>query len=145
MLFNNRVNERVRTYGLFNLRFLPENFRAAFLLTPEISFNPFRLGFSGHGMSMFITTPLLALLPFTIRRSQLTVALAVTAFITALPGLLYMNDGWFQFGYRFSNDYLPYLFFLIALGKIRIRALAMTLGVLGIAVNTWGALVFGRQ
>jgi hypothetical protein len=144
ILYNNRVNADVAKYGLFNLHYFPRNFQAAFLLGPTIQFNPFRLGFNGHGMSLFLTTPLLALLAFTKVRARATLALAVTALVIALPGLLYMNDGWFQFGYRFSNDYMPYLFLLLALGGRPINRPFLALGVIGIAVNTWGALVFNR-
>lgn len=144
MLWNNRVNARVEEYGLMNVRYLPENFRSAFLMLPDLKFNPLRLGFDGNGMSMFITTPLLMLIPFTFKRSPLTLSLATTAFVTAIPGLIYMNNGWFQFGYRFSNDYLPYLFLLLALGKVPVRGFALVLGFLGVLVNTWGALVFSR-
>ena len=144
LLYNNRVNKDVEKYGLFNVHYLPRNLRSAFLLGPTVHWHPFRLGFSGHGMSMFITTPLLLLVPFAKQRARSTPALAVTTLAIALPGFLYMNDGWFQFGYRFSNDYLPYLFLLLAVGMRPMTKVFLALGVLGIAVNVWGALAFNR-
>lgn len=144
LLYNNRVNERVRQFGLFHPTFLADNLRAAFLLLPTVSLSPLRIGFDGNGMSMLLTTPLLALIPFPARASRLTLALAVTAAAVALPGLLYMNNGWLQFGYRFSNDYLPYLFLLLALGGRRIGPVFLSLGLAGVVVSTWGAIVFGR-
>jgi hypothetical protein len=144
LLYNNRVNGDVQQYGLFNLHYLARNVDAALLLAPTVQWNPFRLGFSGHGMSLFITTPLLLLVPFVKARARLLLALAVTASIIALPGLFYMNDGWYQFGFRFSNDYLPYLFLILALGGRGIGKAFVGLGLAGIVVSTWGALVFGR-
>lgn len=144
LMFNNRVNERIRRYGLFNPHFLAENLRSAFLLLPTVQLRPLRVGFDGNGMSMLVTTPLLALLPFAARRSRSTLALATTALAVALPGLLYMNNGWFQFGYRFSIDYLPYLFALLAIGGLPTNRWFVALGAAGCAVSTWGALVFNR-
>lgn len=143
ILFNNRVNDRVRTWGLFNPHYFPDNFRSAFLLLPTLSTKPLRLGFDGNGMSMFLTTPLLLLLPF-VRRARLTLALAVTAACIAVPGLFYMNNGWFQFGFRFSNDYLPYLFLLLVVGGVAVNRRFLALGIAGVVVSTWGAVVFSR-
>jgi hypothetical protein len=144
MLYHNRVNADVARYGLFNPHFFPNNFRSAFLLLPELKTNPLHLTFDGNGMSMFVTTPLLMTIPFIWKRSPTLLALALTAAIVAIPGLFYMNNGWFQFGFRFSNDYLPYLFFMLALGTLRMNAMVILLGLAGIAVSTWGAIVFGR-
>ena len=46
-------------------------------------------------------------------------ALALTALAVALPTLFYQNTGWVQFGPRFSLDYLPLLFVLVALSGRR--------------------------
>jgi hypothetical protein len=56
------------------------------------------------------------------KRARAVAALAVTALFVALPSLLYQNSGWIQFGYRFSNDFAPLLFAMIALGGRRLRA-----------------------
>ncbi len=145
MLYNNRVNAVVRQYGLFHPHFFPDNFRSAFLRLPTLDLHPLRIGFDGNGMSMLLTTPLLLMLAPAERRGTPAVGLAVTALSVALPGLFYMNNGWFQFGYRFSNDYLPYLFALIVMGRRPMGRLFWTLGLIGVAVCSWGAIVFGRH
>jgi hypothetical protein len=155
MLYNNRVNADISQYGLFNLHYLVslgatfrsghhENLKSAFLLLPKLNLNPLSLNFDTDGMSMFVTTPLLMTLPFIWKRSPTLVALGITAAIVAIPGLLYMNNGFSQFGYRFSNDYLPYLFFILALGTLRLNAATIVLGLAGILVSGWGAVAFGR-
>lgn len=144
LLYRNRVNSRIAEYGLFHPHFLGENLRSAFLLIPRLSLDPLRLRFDGNGMSLFVTTPLLLLVPFARRWTPTMVALAVTAFAIALPGLFYMNNGWYQFGYRFANDYLPYLFLLLVLGGRRLSPPVTALGLAGILVCSWGALVFNR-
>jgi hypothetical protein len=144
MLFNNRVNRRIQEYGLFNLRYLQDNFPAAFLMLPEIRTDPLHISYSLHGMSMFVTTPLLMLVPFALKRTRTMLALGTAAFVAAVPGLVYMNDGWQQFGFRFSIDYLPYLFLILALGRAAIQGFPVVLGIAGIVVNAWGASTFGR-
>ena len=47
-----------------------------------------------------------------------------------------------QFGYRFSLDYTPYLFLLLAVGGRPMGRVFWTIALAGVAVNTWGALVF---
>jgi hypothetical protein len=93
-------------------------------------------------MSLFVTTPLFALLLWPRARPRLHLALWLTAAATALPGFLYQNTGYVQFGYRFSLDYTPYLFLLLALGGRPMRGGFAALALTGVAVNTWGALVF---
>lgn len=144
LLHNNRVNDRIREWGLFHPHYLAGNLRSAFLLLPQMQLQPLRLGFDGNGMSLFVTTPLLVLLAFPRVRSPLAPALWLTALAAALPGFLYMNNGWFQFGYRFANDYLPYLFLLLVVGARPIDRTFLALAAAGVAVCTWGAIVFGR-
>jgi hypothetical protein len=58
---------------------------------------------------------------------------------------LYQNSGWLQFGPRFSNDYAPWLFALLALGAQRIGLAFHALAGFGVIVNLFGALTFQRQ
>ena len=119
--WNNRVNADIAQYGLFDWHYLPRNISAAFLKLPTLSLDPFHIGYDPHGMSLFLTTPLLILLFFPRQKPRLTLALALTAAAIALPGLFYQNDGYMQFGFRFSLDYTPYLIVLLALGGWSIK------------------------
>ena len=79
---------------------------------------------SGHGLALWFTTPMYLWL-FGRRRS---ISSGEPRRIAALGpmsmNLLYQNSGWFQFGYRFSNDYAIFLFVLLALlRRIGSRAL----------------------
>jgi hypothetical protein len=62
-----------------------------------------------------------------------------------VPSLLYQNSGWIQFGQRFSNDYSPWLFALLALGFERFGRLFQVAACLSVIVNLFGALTFQRQ
>ena len=59
-----------------------------------------------------------------------------------MPALFYQNDGWFQFGYRFSLDWTPFLFLLLAMGGRPVDRWFKVLGAVGVVMAVWGALVF---
>jgi hypothetical protein len=101
-----------------------------------------RLSYHPDGMSLLVTTPLFALLLWPRARPRLHLPLWLTVAATALPGFLYQNTGYVQFGYRFSLDYTPYLFMLLAVGARPMTRGFWALGLWGVAVNAWGAAVF---
>jgi len=141
--FNNRVNADIDQYGLFNLHYLGRNIESAFLMLPKLSTQPLRLAYDPNGLTLLLTLPLLVFLFVPKEKPRLSRALWLTVAVTALPGLLYQNNGYMQFGFRFSLDYTPYLLTLFALGgwSLRHRAV-MAAAALGVLVNTWGATAF---
>jgi hypothetical protein len=142
-LYNNRVNADIDTHGLFSLAYLPRNLEAAFLKFPEVQLHPFRLVYDPHGLSLFLTMPFLVLLLVPRTRPRLHWPLWITVAVTALPGFLYQNTGYMQFGFRFSLDWTPYLVLLLAVGGWSFRAAGVQLLLgLGFLVNLWGALAF---
>ncbi len=143
-LYMNRVNEQVAKYGLFNYAFLERNLHAAFTRLPQIEFNPFKLGFDAHGISILVTTPLFLFLLWPMRTPRITRALWLTVAAVSVPGFFYQNDGFAQFGFRFSLDYTPYLFALLSLGARPLNGLFWAVAFFGVAVNAWGATVFNR-
>jgi hypothetical protein len=57
--------------------------------------------------------------------------------------LLYFNTGWYQFGYRFVLDFLPFALLLTTLGmRAKPGRVEKLLIVLSVAINIWGFLVF---
>jgi peptidoglycan/LPS O-acetylase OafA/YrhL len=106
---------------------------------PYVTFNPF-------GTSIFLTMPalLLAFLGFRHRnRRWLATALLSACILPVLLLLMYFNTGWYQFGYRFVLDFLPFLLLLAALGmKERPTLPAKLLIALSVLINVWGYIVF---
>ncbi|MCY1075242.1 hypothetical protein [Archangium lansingense] len=142
-LYNNRVNVDIDRWGLFDLSYLSRNLEAAFLKLPKVSFNPLRLGYDPHGLTLLLTLPLLVFLVVPKLRPRLHWPLWLTVAVTALPGLFYQNTGYMQFGFRFSLDYTPYLLLLFAIGGWSLRQRAVLAAVtLGVLVNFWGAVAF---
>ena len=115
------------------------------------------------GMSVLLTSPayLLALPAFRVtRRRRLVLAAATAVILISIVNLMHFSQGWVQFGYRFSNDVVPFALVLVALGIDRLAGprgndgieeprarwampLAMGLIVASIAINAWGVL-WGR-
>ncbi|QSQ28330.1 hypothetical protein JY651_31255 [Pyxidicoccus parkwayensis] len=142
-LFNNRVNADIDHWGLFHWEYLPRNLEAAFLKLPTVSFDPLRLAYDPYGLTLLLTLPLLVFLLIPKTRPRLHWPLWLTVAACALPGLLYQNTGYMQFGFRFSLDYTPYLLLLFAIGGWSLRNRAVLFAVaLGVLVNFWGAVAF---
>ncbi len=108
---------------------------------------------SDVGMSLLITSPAF-LLAFAVigrfGRSRLVTGSVLAVVLVALLNLMHFSQGWVQFGYRFSNDFVPFALVLVALGFERLArryrwgmALGMGLVVVSIAVNAWG-VAWGR-
>jgi general stress protein CsbA len=58
---------------------------------------------------------------------------------------MHFSQGWVQFGYRFSNDFVPFALVLVTLGiaRLRVRGLVLTglavaLVAASIIINAWG-------
>jgi hypothetical protein len=135
---------RIEKWGLFSTHYLGRNLSIVlaglpFSGTAEV---PFRI--NAHGLALWLTTPIYAWALWPKRASGVFVALALSAFAVALPSLCYQNSGWTQFGYRFSNDFAPLLFALIAVGKRRFSWPFWLLAAVSLVVNGFGALTFQR-
>jgi CDP-diglyceride synthetase len=99
---------------------------------------------NGHGLALWVTTPVYLYCLYPRRTAAPHLALVLTVLCVALPTLFYQNSGWLQFGYRFSNDYALFLFALLAVGGRRFGAAFLFLAAFAVAINAFGALTFGR-
>jgi len=143
--------DNIQRFGLLNYQYLPRNLAAALCLLPRLLPAPPYVQISYHGLSLWFTTPALFCLLWPEKVSSqardLAKALAVCVIPVALAGLLYQNDGYIQFGYRFSLDYmLPLVLLLLILRPAGVTTLRFrALVIWGIAVNLFGAITFGRM
>jgi hypothetical protein len=142
-LYNNRVNADIDRFGLFSFQYLSRNLEAAFLKLPGVQFNPFRLSYDPHGLSLLLTLPILVLVLVPKEKRRLQWPLWLAVLLCALPGLFYQNTGYVQFGFRFSLDYTPYIVLLLAISgwSLKDRFVMAATG-LGFLVNFWGAVAF---
>ncbi|CAN5511452.1 hypothetical protein BH10CHL1_BH10CHL1_42400 [soil metagenome] len=136
-----RLKELLDTYGQFNLHYVAKNFWAMWLAGPQWDA---KLNFwvpDGQGMSLLLTTPALIYLVRARRPSALTISAWVAVVTLLVPLLLYYNTGWYQFGYRFSLDFMTPVMVLLAIAAGErttwsLRALILV----GVVVNLYGVI-----
>jgi hypothetical protein len=141
---NVQWQERIQRFGLFNYHFLSRNLAAALVLLPRVMTRFPYVRISQHGMSLLVTSPNLAYTVMPQEPSPLRRALWITILTTALPGLLYQNSGYVQFGYRFSLDYMVYFMMLLAISSRPLTRLFKGLVVVAFAINLFLAITFDR-
>ena len=136
---------QIEQWGLAHYHYLSRNLAVVLTGLPEILPRPPWIQISGHGLALWVTTPALLLLLWPRVQNALHRALLLTAALVALPSLFYMNSGWFQFGYRFSLDYLVFFVMLLAIGGRPLTRTVKVMIVAGIVINAFGAATFDRE
>ncbi len=137
-------SKRIAKWGLFDYHYLARNLGVMLTSLPWAPAGKGTLQVNGHGLALWVTTPLYLWLIVARRWSPLSRALLASAALVALPSLFYQNTGWLQFGYRFSNDYAPLLFAVLSLVGPPLRGSFMLAAAFSVIVNFFGALTFGR-
>ncbi len=99
------------------------------------------------GMSILLTSPAFLLAVPALRRhygrSRVVTGATLAVLLVFVVNLMHFSQGWVQFGYRFTNDFLPFALLLVALGieLVRDRLLVVAgLVALSVAINIWGAV-----
>src|SRR3989344_2390558 len=112
-------------YGLWHLIYVPQNLYLLFLKMPNLVQSasglltfPYLVP-DNDGMSIFLTTPFLFLLLFVRKKGMTTVAFAMTSLAIFIALMLLFSPGNRQYGYRFSIDFLVYLWMMIVIGLSR--------------------------
>jgi hypothetical protein len=158
-------------WSIEDVRYLPQNLGILFLSAPAILPDETQSSVSPHeplcttpdasrglfdtdcplalprdvGMSILLTSPAYLLLVPALRRgrSRLVVGALLAVGVIAFVNLMHFSQGWVQFGYRFSNDFVPFALPLVALGMARrgrVGLLGAWLVGLSIVVNAWGVI-----
>jgi hypothetical protein len=141
-----RWRGRIEEHGLFSFHYLRRNLSVFLGGLPF--FTDRGLQINAHGLAIWFTTPIYAWALFPDRSTKrgwgLYLACAASAAAIALTVLTYQNTGWIQFGYRFSNDFAPLLFVMIALAGRRFSRPFWALAAFSVFVNGFGAATFDR-
>jgi len=157
-------------WSIEDIRYLPQNLGIMFLSTPAILPDQVPAGLGGGralctaegavrglfdpacpialprdiGMSIILTSPAyLYVLPALarLRRSRLVAGATLAVAAIAIVNLMHFSQGWVQFGYRFSNDFVAFALPLVALGMARRGGVGLLAGWLvgaSVAINFWG-------
>jgi hypothetical protein len=100
------------------------------------------------GTSILLTSPAFLLAPLAwqplrhLKVDRVTAGATVAVIAIAVVNLMHFSQGWVQFGYRFSNDFVPFALILVALGASRLGRWwlvpTVVLVAASILVNSWG-------
>jgi hypothetical protein len=140
------VHHDLLTYGQFNLHFIPTNLRYLLLEPPRVIKTFPYITFNPIGTGILWTTPAFVCVGFAFRlrhSRQLALSLLVACLLPMCALLMYFNTGWYQFGYRFIMDVLPFLLLLTILGmRKKLGWPEMLLIGASVLINVWGYFVF---
>jgi hypothetical protein len=97
------------------------------------------------GMSIILTSPAYLLAGWALfrHRSRLVAGSFVAVLAIGLVNLMHFSQGWVQFGYRFSNDFVVFALPLVAVGMSRrggVGLLGFWLIAAAVAINLWGVI-----
>lgn len=129
-------------YGLISIQYIPIHLKEIFTALPKLQPHwPYVIP-SQFAMAIWFTTPAFVLIPFARFRTKLALASLAGLVAVALPSLMHGGNGFTQFGYRHTLDYMPFLLLLTALGmRGKVTGWTKLLVVASIVVNTWGVIM----
>jgi len=129
----------LQRYGQFHWHYLPKNVWAMWLAGPQWDGEANFWKPDPEGMSLLLTTPALIYLVRARRPTLLALGGWLAFLLLLLPLLFYYNTGWWQFGYRFSLDFMVPVMVLLALAVGQRLSRHFRLLVLaGVLVNLYG-------
>lgn len=136
------IKQSVFPHGFFSLYYIPDRIKDLFFSFPIfISHFPFVIP-SLYAMALYIVTPAFFLIPLASFKKRLIYSALITALVISIPSLLKGGNGFTQFGFRYSLDFLPFLLILTASGlKNRFNFYSKFLIVLSILINLWGVVM----
>jgi hypothetical protein len=147
----NFIGHRIRDIGLFSAEYVPFNLVYLLFEGLHVAFEGDYLtefaGVSPFGTSLLAASPFVLLAWFVPLRRQIVIGLLCAAVICGVT-LFYHNNGFSQYGMqRFTLDWLPVIFFALAMGPVREYAGAFRiLALYGVTLNavTMGAAALSR-
>lgn len=136
------IKQSVFPHGFFSIQYIPERIRDIFFSFPFFTAHPPFVIPSLYSMALYIVTPAFLLILFASFKKRLIYASLITALIISIPILMKGGNGFTQFGFRYSLDFLPYLLILTASGlKNKFNLYSKSLIILSILVNLWGVIM----
>lgn len=127
--------------GFMNISYIPRHIEAIFLKLPIVIDSPPFLVPSLYSMAIWLTSPVLVY-SLKAKKSLLMIACWLAILVTFSIIVLWGGVGFAQFGYRFAQDFMPFLLILIAFGiGQKPGKIAYFLVILSALVNLWGVIM----
>jgi hypothetical protein len=133
----------LQTGGQLNVRFIGRNLWYMLLAPPRRDPRRGRLAPDPMGMGLLWTMPALVWLGAGPPVSGLAVGAWISIALVAVPVVTYYATGWWQFGARFTLDFVvPVLVLLALAARQHVTPLLACLIAAGVLVNAWGVRWF---
>ncbi|MGA3058350.1 MAG: hypothetical protein ABSE70_10015 [Candidatus Limnocylindrales bacterium] len=133
-----------RDHGILSIYYIPRQLYAIFLRSWNFVEEAPYLKPSWFGLSLFLTTPVLAWLVRARLQDRRVVYAALGIGLASIPIITHGNIGLSQFGYRFSLDVQPLLFVVLATVFERgASKLAWTAAAISVATNAYAVWAIG--
>ncbi len=128
-------------HGLFNVVNIPIHLKEIFFSVPAFTTTwPYIIP-SLNVMAIWFVMPSIILIFFASYKKRIVLVSLITVLIMSLPGLMHGSNGFSQFGFRFSLDYLPFTLLLIAAGiNKKTWPLVVLVIILGTIINVLGII-----
>lgn len=128
-------------YGFLSIKYIPIHLKEMFFSTPHFIDKPPFVVPSLFAMSILLITPAFLLMLRARLRQKVSLASLASMLFIALPDLLHGGNGFTQFGYRHTMDFMPFLLILVASGIGELSWWKKLLIVLSILVNLWAVIM----
>jgi hypothetical protein len=134
------LNEYQYRFGFLSYHNIPRNLYAMLLTPPrQVDQFPWIQPALLGGMSLVLTTPIFLWALRVRAATWFTIGSVGAVVLIAIPVLLHADPGGAQFGYRYAQDFYPFLLMLTAHGIARRIGFEAWLAVaIGFAINIWG-------
>lgn len=130
--------------GFMNISYILRHVEAIFLRLPIVQSSPPFLIPSLYSTALWFTSPALVYI-FRAKRSLLMISCWLAIIATLLVISLWGGVGFAQFGYRFAQDFMPFLLILLGFGiGSNPSKIFYLLLILSILANTWGVIFINK-
>lgn len=135
-------NEPWYRYGFVSVKYIPIHLKEMLTAMPKFSSQPPFIIPNLFVMAIWLITPAYFLILFAKFKDRICLAALAAAVITSIPELMHGGNGFTQFGYRYTLDFLPFLIILVASGfNNKFYIWGKILILLSILVNLWGVVM----
>lgn len=135
-------NEPWYEYGLINIRYIPIHLKEVLFEMPYfIPQFPFIIP-NLFAMAIWLITPAYFLIMFANFKKRIYLAVLIAIIAIFIPDLMHGGNGFSQFGYRHTLDFLPFLLILVGSGlESKFNIWSKLLIICSILINLWGVIM----
>ena len=136
------IKQSVFPYGFFSINYIPDRIKDILFSFPIFTTQPPFVLPNLYAMALYVVTPAFLLILFASFKKRLVYASLITIFVISIPSLIKGGNGFTQFGFRYSLDFLPFLLLLTSSGlENRFNIYSKFLIFLSICINLWGVIM----